>query len=383
VADGIRTVGVEEEMLLVDPPSGRALAVGSRLLAAATADLTGGGLPMDAADGSGAVVGAIEAEFQQQMIEVHTRPVERLDDLETEVRHWRSVADAAARRVGARVAAVGTSPMPITPIVAKSPRYAWIEERYGPVAGAQLTCGLHVHVGVADEEEGVGVLDRIRVWLPTLLALSVNSPFSDGSDTSYASFRTQAFTRWPSAGPAGVFGSGPAYRERVRRLVATGVILDEGMVYDDARLAVRYPTVEVRVADVCLRVADTVLVTALTRALVSRAAADWRDGRPAPDVAGELLRLSMWQASRFGLDGELLDATTLEPLPAWRVVEGLLEHALPWLERAGDVDVVASGLARLRRDGTGARLQRDVLERTGRLVDVVSRATQWTTSDED
>jgi carboxylate-amine ligase len=142
-----------------------------------------------------------------------------------------------------------------------------------------------VHVQVADDDEGVAVLDRIRVWLPVLTALSANSPFWLGADSGYASYRSQAWGRWPSAGATELFGDAAAYRRLVGDVLATGTVLDDGMLYFDARLSASWPTVEVRVADVCLRAEDAVTLAGLTRALVETAARDAADGRPAPGCA--------------------------------------------------------------------------------------------------
>jgi len=139
-------------------------------------------------------------------------------------------------------------------------------ELFGLTAHEQLTCGCHVHVGISDADEGVAVLDRVGPWLATLLALSANSPFWQGRDSEYASFRYQVWGRWPSSGPAGPFGTSRAYRETIEQMVDSGTLIDPGMVYFDARLSERYPTVEIRIADVCLRAEDAVLVAALARA---------------------------------------------------------------------------------------------------------------------
>jgi glutamate---cysteine ligase / carboxylate-amine ligase len=147
-------------------------------------------------------------------------------------------------------------------------------ERFGPTAQEVLTCGCHVHVSVESEEEGIAAVDRIRVWLPVILAISANSPFYDGRDTGYASYRSQLWMRWPSAGPTDAFGTPEAYHELVRSMVESGVLLDDGMIYFDARLSQRYPTVEIRVADVCVDLEDTLVIAALCRALVETAAAE-------------------------------------------------------------------------------------------------------------
>ncbi|WP_418606936.1 carboxylate-amine ligase [Georgenia sp. SUBG003] len=285
----MRTVGVEEELLLVKSATGRAMSVAGRVLAraaasaAARAATTDDGGADPPPNGPG---GLLERELQKQQIETDTRPHTDLDDLEKELRSWRRTAIEAALQVGADVAAVGLCPTPVVPRTADSQRYRTMVDRFGVLATDHLTCGCHVHVAVGSREEAVGVLDRMRVWLPLLLALSANSPYWQGKDTSYASYRYMVQTRWPSAGPTEVLGSARAYDELVARMIRTGAIMDTGMVYFDARASVRYPTVEVRIADVCLDPADAVLVAALVRALVDTTAAEWAAGEPPPEVPG-------------------------------------------------------------------------------------------------
>jgi carboxylate-amine ligase len=372
----VRTVGVEEEMLLVDIRNGRPKSVSGQLVLRAAMQ------QQQAVAGLG-VHGALEGEFQQQMIETHTAPVESLDDLDREVRHWRSEASSAARQVSSSVAALATSPLPVNPIPVESSRYAWMQDRYQIVARQHLTCGLHVHVAVDSDEEGVGVLDRLRVWLPALLALSANSPFWNGEETGFASWRSQSFGRWPSNGPTDIFGSAAAYHRMVRDMTMSSVILDEGMVYFDARLSQHYPTVEIRAADVCLRASDTVLIAALCRGLVETAARDWSRSVEAPAVPTTMVRLAAWQAAREGVSGRLLDPRTSRPRPAWDVIDDLVEHVRPALSEAGDVDLVKEGLERLRTRGNGAQLQRRTMERTGQLIDVVAHAVRVTAGHEE
>ena len=371
----VRTLGVEEEMLLVDVHDGRPRSVQGQLLVRAAhrqQEVTGAG-----------VHGAVEGEFQQQQIEMHTAPTADLATLRTEVRHWRSEAVAAARGTGSSVAALATSPLPVHPIAVRSTRYAWLEERYQLTAREHLICGCHVHVSVEGDEEGVGVLDRIRVWLPALLALSANSPFWNGQDSGFASYRSQALARWPSWGPTGVFGSADAYHRLVRDMVLSSVILDEAMVYFVARLATQYPTVEIRAADVCFTVEEAVVLAALSRALVETAAQEWALGTPAPHVPTEMLRLATWQAGRDGLEGRLLDWRTGLPVPCWSVLDSLLDHVGPALEAAGDLAVVQDGLAQVREEGNGAVRQRTMLARTGQLVDVVAESVRATALNDE
>lgn len=159
----------------------------------------------------------------------------------------------------------------------------------------------------------MAVLDRIGPWLSVLLALSANSPFWQGQDSSYASLRYQAWGRWPGSGPAGPFRTAQSYHETVRQMVQTGTLLDEGMVYFDARLSGHYQTIEIRVADVCLRADDTVRIASLARALVETEARAAREGKAASRMRIELLRLAAWRASRSSLDGVLLSPSPACP----------------------------------------------------------------------
>lgn len=360
----MRTVGVEEELLLVDPDSGAPVAVAGSVLAhaeARDADL-------------------VEAELQQQQIEIGTEPCTDLADLADQLRHWRAEAAAAADRAGARIVASGTSPLPVTPELTVKPRYLRMVKAFGLTTAEQLTCGCHVHVGIESDDEGVAALDRIRPWLPALLALSVNSPFWQGVDSEYASFRSQAWTRLPTAGPTDVFGSAAAYHAQVERLVRTEVVLDLGMIYFDARLSHHLPTVEIRVADVCLFADDSLLVAALARALVETAVRSWRAGEPAPAVDTTVLQLAVWRAGRSGLAGDLLDPVGGQPLPALRVLADLIEHVGPALADTGDQHLVADLLEGLLQRGTGAVHQRRWAEEKDDLGAMVLRLADATVS---
>lgn len=163
-------------------------------------------------------------------------------------------------------------------------------------------------------------------------------------------------------------------------MVESGVLLDEGMVYFDARLSHRYPTVEIRVADVCADLEDTMVLAGLCRALVETAARSAQRGEPPLPVPTSLLRLATWRAGHDGLDGALVDPATSRPVPAGVLVRRLLDEIRPALEDFGDLQRVAGGVERLLSDGSGATRQRRTYERTGQLVDVVAEAVRVTAS---
>ncbi|HEY0934672.1 MAG TPA: glutamate--cysteine ligase [Trebonia sp.] len=369
-----RSMGVEEELLLVEPGTGRPLAVAESALRAAGQQETAVSQNGKSAE---ADTGSLELELQRQQVETNSKVCYELGELNEEVRRGRAAAAKAASAAGARVAALATSPEPVEPELTRKGRYLRMARAFGLTAHEQLTCGCHVHVSIDSPEEGVAVLDRIGPWLPVLLALSANSPFWQGQDSSYASFRYQAWSRWPSAGPTDVFGSAGAYQETVRQMIETGTLLDAGMVYFDARLSDHYPTLEVRVADVCLYADDAVLLAALTRGLVETEARRWQAGSPAGGQRLEMLRLASWRASRSGLDGDLLSPLTGQPLPARIIADALFDHVRDALDETGDTAVARELLDALLARGNGAAFQRGIRREQGlpHMIDAAAEVT--------
>ncbi|WP_435205750.1 carboxylate-amine ligase [Micromonospora sp. bgisy143] len=353
---GTLTLGVEEEFLLLDPDSGGNLPVADEVRAA---------LRGPARDQS-------RQEFRHSMVEMVTPVCADIGELRTQLAALRRSAVAAAAAAGARLVAVGATPLAEPHrTVPDEPRYHAMSRRYGPVAHDPAVCGCHVHVGLPDRELAVQVCNHLRVWLPVVQALTTNSPLHDGYDTGHASWRSMQLERWPSIGPTPYFDSVADYDRTVDELIAAGIMLDAAMVYWYARPSSAYPTVEVRVGDVCPTVDDTVLVAALVRSLVATLADDVRAGVPAPGVRDCLVAAAHWRAAHDGLDGELIDLRAGGARPAWELVDDLMATIAPALLRHGDLGYVLAQLARLRRDGTGATRQRRVLDDTGDLRAVI------------
>jgi carboxylate-amine ligase len=357
----IRSVGVEEEFLLVDPATRRAV---DRAQMVITED--------DEAEPADDGTGLVASELTLMQVETATVPCSQMAELHRELVRTRREAAAHAEADGVALAASATCPTPVTPRVTPNARYKRMVKEFGLTAREQLTCGCHVHVDVDGDEEAVGILDRIQPWLPVVLALSANSPFWQGQDTDFDSYRTQVWSRWPSAGPTSLFGSAAAYRSRVETMLGTGTLLDEGMVYFDARLSAKYPTLEVRVADVCLDVEETVLIATVVRALVTQLGDEWSRGELLEDTPLEVLRLAQWRASRSGLSGALVDPSTGAPDKAEAVIRKLIARVRPALEEAGDVDLIEDLLSRSLARGTGADRQRAAFARSGRAEDAVN-----------
>jgi len=309
----VRAVGIEEELLVVDPATGRPVPAGPRLVRKVRAETAARGVTSVPVvlDGSG-----MSHEFMRQQVEVGTAPRVDLSALADQVREHRRIASRAAEAEGLAVAAIGTSPIPVTPAVSADPRYLSLLATFRQVAGDQLINGCHLHVDTTSREEAVAVVDRAQPWLPLLRAISSNSPFWKGHDSGYASYRSLVWGRWPSAGPTEPFGSVEAYEQTVEALIATGAVVDRGNLYFDARPSERYPTIEIRAADVCLHPDDAVLLGALARGLVTTLAQDWQDEVPFEPVRVALLRTAHWRAARDGLGGHPQHPGTHPPLPA-------------------------------------------------------------------
>ncbi|UNO42906.1 glutamate--cysteine ligase [Streptomyces sp. MST-110588] len=347
------TLGVEEEYLLLDPVT----ALPAPLVHAVREEA---GLQPTAEEQE------VQTELLQAQVEVVTPVCTDLAEVGGHLLRLRHAVGAAAERVGCRIAACGAAPLagrfpaPVT----EDPRYLALRRRAPQLVAEQLVNGMHVHVGVPDKDMGVAVLNRLRVWLPTLVAMSGNSPIWDSGDTGFASWRTVVFGRWPVSGPPPSFEDTGDYERRLKALLDARVIADTGQVYWQMRLSERYPTVEIRCLDVQLRVDDAVMFAGIVRALAATAIREEKEGCPVPRIAPELLYAANWHAARYGLGGTLLDPEGRRR-SAGDVVCALLDHIGPALEEAGDTREIGSLVHRLLREGCPADRQRRVLASGG------------------
>ncbi|MEV6908376.1 glutamate--cysteine ligase [Amycolatopsis sp. NPDC051071] len=356
---GTSTVGVEEEYLVVDSRS-------RKLRPAAAAVIDGA---------TGVLGGRVGAELTRFQLEARTEPHTGLGDLGEQIRDMRAVIAGAAADHGLSVVSSGSPVLgdPIPPPITDGPRYAASVTHFRALDDEQVVCACHVHVGLADRALALRVSNHLRPWLPTLVALSANSPYWAGRDTGYASWRTMAWARWPAAGPPPYFCSPGHFDELVGRLLEAGVIMDRAGVYWDVRPSSHLPTVEVRVTDAATTVAETQLFTALIRALADTALADIAAGAPDPDPDPHTLRAAHWRAARDGLGGHAVHPHTGHLLPATTLTAELRAHVMTAVHRNGDHQLVETEWRRLHDSGTGADRQRAAYR--GRLSDVVDHLT--------
>ena len=352
------TIGVEEEFQLVHPET-RELHPGVEEVLAEAEQRTS---PDE-----------VSHELQQSQIEIGTPVCRTLAEARAELVRLRRQVNASAAERGLVIVAAGSHPKSALhdQQITDGDDYRKIAEHYAHLASEQVVFGCHVHVGVADAELAIAAMNHIRPWLAPVVALSASSPFWSGADTGYASYRSEVFGRWPTAGMTEPFASRTEYDEVVEQLLSTGAIDAPARIYWDVRPSARYATLELRVADVCTSVDDAVLVAGLAGALMRTGVALAEDERPFPSVRPELLRAARWRAARFGTTGELIDLQSMRAAPAAEVVEQLLAFLAPALDEWGAGDEVVGLAQQVLGRGTSAERQRARLADRGSIDDVI------------
>ncbi|MFW6078033.1 MAG: carboxylate-amine ligase [Gemmatimonadota bacterium] len=339
------TVGVEEEYQLVDPVTG---ALVSRAGEVRAADPTG----------------VVRAEIQATMLEVGTRPCRSVDALAAELSRVRAHARLAAARVDLAVAVAGLHPFSrwVDHHATDDARCRRLLARYRHVLRSEHVFGMHVHVAVPAGVDRIDVINRLRRYVPHLVALSASSPFFEGEDTGYASYRTVVAGRLPCSGLPPRCESERQHRALVRALVRSGVMEDARTSYWDIRPHPVHRTVEVRCPDACPRVADAVALAALVRALVA-AAVERRvpaagSGELPGTVEDAILAGDRWHAARYGLDARLTDPDALGAVPARTAVRRLLDRIRPAAAALGDAEALTGISELLARGNAADRMRR-------------------------
>jgi glutamate---cysteine ligase / carboxylate-amine ligase len=365
VTDSTRpTLGVEEEFFLVDPATRTPRPRSDEVLAC---------VAPEAAE-------QVCGEFTRYQIEVKTSPTAEADQLRVELAAMRAAANAAAADCGLRLCASGT---PVLSggrdgAVGDHPRYRAGVTQYRAMLDDFAVCAMHVHVLLPDRELAVLVSNHLRPWLPTLLAVSANSPFHDGADTGYADWRAIVRSRFPCLGPPPYAESLHRHTELAEAFAESGAMLDARMPFWDIRPNPVVPTVEIRTMDVPADVDDTVALATIVRALVMTVVERARAGDPGPALNAELLRAAYWRAARDGWSGCTVDPVTGRLVAAKVAAAQLVDYIGPALADCADTARVADFMDRLAARGTGAEQQRVSAARTGDLTGVVDDLLEMT-----
>ncbi|MCU1545222.1 MAG: hypothetical protein JWP30_322 [Homoserinimonas sp.] len=297
----------------------------------------------------------VQREFLLSQLERPTPVCATVVDAVADLRGFRQRLRDAAETVGVLAASVGTHPRALRHgTVTSKPRYRRVAEENRTLALDHFYNGLHVHVRIPDREAGVRALNRMRRWMPLIVALSVNSPFWQGSDTGFSSWRTINLQRWTTHGTPPAFVDAVDYDQRIAGLVGVGGTIDKALVAWNIRLSDNFPTIEVRAPDAQLEVWHTVLMAALVRGLVVTALAG---ELLHPELQPELIDSAVWHAARDGITASLLDPLSGEMVSARQAVDTLLGYIAGALAAEGDAGQVVQWVDRLFAEGTGASRQ--------------------------
>lgn len=346
--------GIEEEFLLVDPVSSEPRPTGPAL----RARLRQQDHPLF----------QVSAELLDCQIELATFPCAGRSEAATALVAMRRALASAGEESGTQPAGIGVvyNASQVPAQVTDTPRYRRVASNAPAVVADEYVTGLHVHAEIKDPELRIQVMNRCRPWIPTLTAVAANSPFWYGRDSGFASWRTILYRRWPIQGCPPVFADDADYRRRLQQLLDSGVAADPGYVSWLMRPSANYPTVEWRGADSQLSARHTLLAACLFRALAATELPAAAAGEPpVRQPQPEHLDIALWQAARYGMEGELIDLETARLVPAHDQLGRLLEHVAGALSAHGDEEFVRCGLERLRREGNGAERQRRAHEEGG------------------
>jgi carboxylate-amine ligase len=349
---GVPTFGVEEEYMFLDARTLEPLAIVDQVHSA---------LHVGAGEAAN-----VQHEFLACQIERSTEVCATREQAEAELTAFRRRVAAVAEDLGALAVSSAFAPAGLrSAVISDTDRYRSIRTTSRALVDEHYVNGLHVHVGVADRAAGLTAMNRIRVWMPALVALSSNSPLQHGADSGFASWRTLHFQRWTTHGCPPLFDDVADYERRLNALIGIGGSIDRAVMSFNIRLSMNHPTIEIRAADAQLEARDSVLLAAIIRAMVSTALDDAELGIPPLPVAPEMLDASLWHAARDGVVAELVDPRSGTLRAAREVIGALLEWTETALLRADDAEAVTAGVDRMLDGGNGAIRQRTAFVRGG------------------
>lgn len=342
------TIGIEEEYLLVDR---------------ATRDVASHPPQAMLRECERRLGSRVAPELLQSQVEVGTSVCRNVRQARGELEQLRATVAACAAKHGLGLVAVSTHPFAHWRHQAhtEKERYRAITEELEVVARRALICGMHVHVAIEDPEMRIDIMNQVRYFLPYLLALSASSPFWQGEPTGLQAYRLSVFHELPRTGIPERLASHSEFERLVAQLVSVGVIEDGTKLWWDVRPSVRFPTLEIRITDVCTRLDDAITIAALYQCVIRmlwRLRARNQRWRIYPLL---LMNENRWRAQRYGTDGEMIDFGKWHAVPFAQLTEEVLELTREDAEALGCVAEVARA-REIPSRGTSAHAQMHVYQ---------------------
>jgi carboxylate-amine ligase len=354
------TLGIEEEYMVVDPTTRELKSHEQKIVI----------------EGQKIIRDKVKAEMHQAVVEVGTDICQDIQEAHKDVATLRKTIARIAGDLGLQVGAAGTHPFSHweSQLITDHARYNQIVDELQEAARSNLIFGLHVHVGMETREMANHIANSTRYFLPHIYALSTNSPFWEGRRTGYKSFRTKVFDKFPRTGIPDYFESIEAYDNFVKVLVKTNSIDNAKKIWWDLRVHPFFNTVEFRICDVPMTVDETICIAALFQAICVKIYKLRTQNLNFIMYSRALINENKWRASRYGIDGHLIDFGKEEEVNTRVLIYELLDFIDDVLDPLGSRQA-AHFVDKILETGTGADRQLKVYEQSGSLIPVVDYIT--------
>jgi len=350
------TLGVEEEYMVVNPESRELSSHDQKIVEMASRILDD----------------QVKAEMHQAVVEVGTTVCANVEEARKDLLNLRRTVSNVAKDLGLRIGAAGTHPFShwSTQLITPNPRYDEIVNELQDAARSNLIFGLHVHVGIADKNMAMHIANSVRYFLPHVYALSTNSPFWEGRNTGFKSFRSKVFDKFPRTGIPDYFNTYEDFICYINILVKTGCIDNAKKIWWDLRVHPFFPTIEFRICDIPMLVDETIAIAAIFQALVVKLYKLRSQNLNFMIYTRALINENKWRAGRYGIDGKMIDFGKEEEVKTRMLIGELLEFIDDVVDELGSRDAI-NYVQTILDHGTGADRQLKVFEETKDMKKVV------------
>lgn len=359
------TLGIEEEFQVIDPVT--------RELRSHEQKLVEEGLSLLRTD-------QIKAEMHQAVVEVGTTICQDIHDARRQVTELRRVVSKLAANHKLVIGSAGTHPFSLweSQLITPHPRYEQLLNEMQDAARSNLIFGLHVHVGIDDREVAVKLMNSARYFLPHIYALSANSPFWEGRNTGFCSFRSKVFDKFPRTGIPDFYSSYAEYDSYVNLLVKTGCIDNAKKIWWDIRVHPFFDTIEFRICDAQLRIDETIALAALMQGIIAKLYKLMQQNLDFRNYQRALLNENKWRASRYGINGKLIDFGKQKEVSTRQLIRELMffvDDVIDDLDSRDEINYIYTML----ETGTGADRQLNAFNESNNdfkaLVDMIIHET--------
>ena len=336
------TIGIEEEYMVIDPVSKELISHEQKIVV----------------EGQKIIHEKVKAEMHQAVVEVGTDICSLVEEARKDIYNLRRTIHEIASSLGYGVGAAGTHPFSTwrKQLITDNIRYQEIVNEMQDAARSNLIFGLHVHVGMPSREMAIHIANSARYFLPHVFALSTNSPFWEGRDTGFKSYRTKVFDKFPRTGIPEYFDSYSAYENYVNLLIKTNCIDNAKKIWWDLRVHPFYGTVEFRICDVPLTVDETIGLAALFQCICVKLYKLRAANLNFMIYPRTLINENKWRASRYGIDDKLIDFGKEQEVNTRSLILELLDFIDDVVDELGCRDALKV-IHKILENGTGADRQ--------------------------